>query len=163
MVFSGTVIEKANLPSSFTIVSKKCVKGFFSLFHSDVPANITEARLKDRLEEEFEEGILKVERSGTCAGFEWTVAWETHGGDHPEMRVIGDNLDGDEVTISVETIQNGGLFLDPIPGEFLRTPHSSGQVSCLDSCLSPHLTCESQFKKQGIKLVYSLWYKVSLN
>ena len=88
-------------------------------------------RLKDRLEEEFEEGVLAVERSGTCAGFEWTVTWETFGGDHPEMQVNGDSLSGNEVSISVQTIQNGGLFLEPIPGEFLRTPHSSGQVSCL--------------------------------
>ena len=88
-------------------------------------------RLKDRLEEEFEEGVLAVERSGTCAGFEWTVTWETFGGDHPEMQVNGDSLSGNEVSISVQTIQNGGLFLEPIPGEFLRTPHSSGQVSSL--------------------------------
>lgn len=88
-------------------------------------------RLKDRLEEEFEEGVLAVERSGTCAGFEWTVTWETFGGDHPEMQVNGDSLSGNEVSVSVQTIQNGGLFLEPIPGEFLRTPHSSGQVSSL--------------------------------
>lgn len=88
-------------------------------------------RLKDRLEEEFEEGVLAVERSGTCAGFEWTVTWETFGSDHPEMQVNGDSLSGNEVSISVQTIQNGGLFLEPIPGEFLRTPHSSGQVSSL--------------------------------
>ena len=77
-----------------------------------------------------------MERSGTCAGFTWTVTWETRGGDHPEMRARGDNLDGNEVSISVQTIENGGLFLDPIPGEFLRTPHSSGQVRGLEGCLS---------------------------
>lgn len=99
-------------------------------------------RLKDRLEEEFEEGVLAVERSGTCAGFEWTVTWETFGGDHPEMQVNGDSLSGNEVSISVQTIQNGGLFLEPIPGEFLRTPHSSGQVSSLSCQTSMRLIRE---------------------
>ena len=100
----------------------------FSLHLPDVPANISEARLKDRLEEEFEEGILAVERSGTCAGFLWKVTWQTRGGDHPTMQVSGDGLSGNDASVTVQTIVNGGLFLDPIPGEFLRMPKSSGQV-----------------------------------
>lgn len=72
-----------------------------------------------------------MERDGTCAGFQWKVTWQTSGGDHPPMQVSGGSLSGNEVTIAVQTIQNGGLFLDPIPGEFLRMPHSSEQVGHL--------------------------------
>ena len=95
---------------------------------TDVPANISKTRLKDLLEEEFEEGILVVERYGTCVGFQWRVTWQTSGGDHPAMQVSGSGLTGNEVSIAVQTIQDGGLFLDPIPGEFLRLPKYSGEV-----------------------------------
>ena len=112
----------------------------FSLHLPDIPANISESRLKDRLEEEFEEGILVVERSGTCAGFQWKVTWQTSGGDHPTMQVNGDGLSGNDATITVQTIQNGGLFLDPIPGEFLRMATPSGQVGHLECSLSSRNT-----------------------
>lgn len=44
------------------------------------------------------------------------------------MQVSGSGLTGNEVSIAVQTIQDGGLFLDPIPGEFLRLPKYSGEV-----------------------------------
>lgn len=135
----------ADSGSFLSVYLAELIQSFLYSSHSDVPSNITDMRLKDRLEEEFEEGLLAVERSGTCAGFEWTVTWETSGGDHPEMQVNGDSLSGNEVSISVQTIQNGGLFLEPIPGEFLRTPHSSGQVSSLSCQTSMRVIIERGF------------------
>lgn len=121
----------------------------FSLHLPDVPANISEARLKDRLEEEFKEGILAVERSGTCAGFQWKVTWQTSGGNHPTMQVSGDGLSGNEASVAVQTIVNGGLFLDPIPGEFLRMPKSSGQVGYATTKVSlPLLKTEKERTRQ---------------
>lgn len=86
-------------------------------------------RLQDLLEQEFEEGIIEVERSGHCAEFEWTFTWKSHGGNHPEVKVNDSKLTGVQVTTTVTTIQDGGLFMDPIPGEFLRVPSNQTQVS----------------------------------
>ena len=86
-------------------------------------------RLQDLLEQEFEEGIIEVERSGHCAEFEWTFTWKSHGGNHPEVKVNDSKLTGVQVTTTVTIIQDGGLFMDPIPGEFLRVPSNQTQVS----------------------------------
>ena len=51
------------------------------------------------------------------------------------MQVSGGGLTGNEVSITVQTLENGGLFLDPIPGEFLRMPKSSGEVRGIDTII----------------------------
>ncbi len=70
-----------------------------------------------------------MERTGHCARYDWTFTWKTHGGNHPEMTVNGSGLRGVEVVTEVRTIEDGGLFLDPIPGEFLRMPETQPEVS----------------------------------
>ena len=97
----------------------------------ELPAHITAVRLKDRIEEDIQEGVIDVERTGHCSRYEWIVTWKTHGGNHPEMKINGSALRGVQVTTEVITIENGGLFLDPIPGEFLRMPTTRPQVSGL--------------------------------
>lgn len=97
----------------------------------DLPVHISAGRLKDRIEQEFEEGVIDVERTGHCARYEWKFTWKTHGGNHPEMKVNGSGLRGVEVLTEVKTIDDGGLFLDPIPGEFLRMPATQPEVSGL--------------------------------
>ena len=60
---------------------------------------------------------------------QWTFTWKSHGGNHPEVKVNDSKLTGVQVTTTVTTIQDGGLFMDPIPGEFLRVPSNQTQVS----------------------------------
>lgn len=92
-------------------------------------------RLKDLVEQEFQEGIIDVERTGHCAKYEWKFTWKSHGGNHPEMQVDGSGLSGVDVVTTVKIIENGGLFLDPIPGEFLRIPAAQSQVSGLHNMI----------------------------
>ena len=129
---------------------------------SDIPANISETRLKDRLEEAFEEGIIAVERDGTCAGFQWKVTWTTSGGNHPPMQVSGNGLTGSEVVIEAQTNEDGILYLDPntIPGEFLRMPKASGEVSKraevskwpVRSLYTFHFTCGLHVSSSNLKI-----------
>ena len=76
---------------------------------------------------------MAVERDGTCAGFNWKVSWLTRGGNHPQMQVRGDGLTGSQVSIEANTIENGGLFLDPLSGEYLQTPSVSGEVRSMEA------------------------------
>lgn len=93
-------------------------------------------RLKDLVEQEFQEGIIDVERTGHCAKYEWKFTWTSHGGNHPEMQLNASGLSGVDVVTAVKTIEDGGLFLDPIPGEFLRIPATQPQVSALHKMIS---------------------------
>ena len=72
-----------------------------------------------------------MERTGHCAKYEWKFTWTSHGGNHPEMQVNASGVSGVDVVTTVKTIEDGGLFLDPIPGEFVRIPASKPQVSGL--------------------------------
>ena len=40
----------------------------------------------------------------------------------------GSALTGEQVTFEAKTIQDGGISLNPIPGDFLRTIHDTPQV-----------------------------------
>lgn len=97
----------------------------------DIPANVTDSQLKRLLEERFDEGELLVQRTGSCSSFTWTVTWVDKGGNHPQLTVNG-SLVGNQATIASNTINDGQFFLRPIPGEFLRTPHTVPQVSLIN-------------------------------
>ena len=100
----------------------------YSLYLSDIPFNVTETRLQDLLDE-CEEGEIHVERHGNCATCDFQITFVSQGGNHAEMKVNGTRLTGNKVSVTVRTIQDGGLFMDPIPGEFLRMPSTEPQAS----------------------------------
>lgn len=53
----------------------------------------------------------------------------TTGGDQPALVVDGNGLTGNNVSIKAVTIDDGGLFLRPIPGDMLRVAERKPQVS----------------------------------
>lgn len=116
-------------------------------------------RLKDLVEQEFQEGIIDVERTGHCAKYEWKFTWTSHGGNHPEMQVNASGLSGADVVTAVNTIEDGGLFLDPIPGEFLRLPATQPQVSALHKIIlynTPSLPFASCFSTSVASLLLAI-------
>lgn len=128
---SSTIVrlyQGPNNPLQF-VTSIFFIKSFHGIL--DLPVRISAMRLKDRVEQEFQEGIIEVERTGHCAMYEWKLTWTSHGGNHPEMKVNATGLRGVQVSAEVRTIEDGGLFLDPIPGEFLRMPATQPEVSGL--------------------------------
>ena len=52
----------------------------------------------------------------------------TTGGDQPTIAVNGTGLTGNKVSIKASTIDDGGLFLRPIPGDMLRVAENKPQV-----------------------------------
>ena len=95
----------------------------------EIDAAITSKDLTNILQRELRDGELLVTREGTCAGYKWNIEWTEVGGNKPQFVADGTSLTGDNVTISVDTVTDGGLLLGPIPAEFLRTPEPKPQVS----------------------------------
>ncbi|XP_071793632.1 fibrocystin-L-like isoform X1 [Asterias amurensis] len=97
----------------------------------EVSAQATADKLKELLQANLDIGSLDVFREGTCAGFSWEVEWTSKGGRQPLMEVNGSRLTGNEVSVNSERHAEGQLFMGPIPGEFLRVPHSTPQVEVI--------------------------------
>jgi len=56
------------------------------------------------------------------------VEWATTGGDQPTITVNGTGLTGNKVSVKAATIDDGGMFLRPIPGDMLRAAEIEPQV-----------------------------------
>ena len=56
------------------------------------------------------------------------MEWATTGGDQPSITVDGTGLTGNYVSIKAVTIDDGGMFLRPIPGDMLRVAEIKPQV-----------------------------------
>ena len=93
-----------------------------------IPANVSADQLRSILESNFDIGKVSVTKDGTCASYKWTVEWTSNGGDQPALAVNGSGLIGNKISIKAYTIENGGLFLRPIPGDMLRVAEAKQQV-----------------------------------
>ncbi|XP_064635071.1 fibrocystin-L-like [Lineus longissimus] len=96
-----------------------------------ISAQSTASEFKDILEASGLVGAVDVTRGGTCAGHEWLVNFVTSTGDQPQMEIdeSSTSLSGINPSANVTTLSDGCLLLDPIPGDMLRTPHTTPQVS----------------------------------
>lgn len=56
------------------------------------------------------------------------MEWATTGGDQPTVSVDGTGLTGNNVSIKAVTVDDGGMFLRPIPGDMLRVAEIEPQV-----------------------------------
>ncbi|KAH9512877.1 Fibrocystin-L, partial [Bulinus truncatus] len=73
-------------------------------------------------------GFSKVEVTGTCSAFKLRVTMLSLTGDQPLILIGSSNLTGNDVTVSVQKVTDGGVWLKPIMGDLLRTYHSTPQV-----------------------------------
>ncbi|XP_033119893.1 fibrocystin-L-like [Anneissia japonica] len=130
------------------------VTGNFSLSwkdkYADAEATTTEKKMKEILEKTFGVGKLNVERTGSCVGYSWAVEWLELGGNQPAIELNMTNLNGNEVDASVITEIDGAVTLSPIPGDFMRTPHTIPQVEVvingiISSCSSEN--CGYQYNE----------------
>ena len=96
-----------------------------------IPANVSADQLRSILESNFDIGKVSVTKDGTCASYKWTVEWTLNGGDQPALAVNGSGLIGNKISIKAYTIENGGLFLRPIPGDLLRVAETKQQVKSI--------------------------------
>lgn len=82
------------------------------------------------LEQNFDVGTLDVTIPSDvvrCYRYSWVVKWLTKPGKQPLLRVNGSKLFGNKIGL-INNEQEGGLFYNKIPGEFLRMPAKEPQV-----------------------------------
>ncbi|XP_022097673.1 fibrocystin-L-like isoform X1 [Acanthaster planci] len=97
----------------------------------EVSAQATADQLKEALQANLDIGSLEVFREGSCSGYSWEVEWLSKGGKQPLMQVNGSGLTGYEVGVTSHRVEEGHVFLAPIPGEFLRLAHPQPQVEVI--------------------------------
>ena len=66
-------------------------KDFFDAY-TDISANVSDVKLQSLLETLPGMGAVRVERTGICHSYTWTVDWLQTGGDRPDLRVTASNL-----------------------------------------------------------------------
>ncbi|XP_019623376.1 PREDICTED: fibrocystin-L-like [Branchiostoma belcheri] len=94
----------------------------------DIPSDVSASAFKNLLEQVGGTGKLSVSREGSCSGYTWTVGWTSVGGDQPKLLVNTSGLTGEDVSATVTETREGGLFISPVTGDFLRTVHDKPQV-----------------------------------
>nr|XP_054765682.1 fibrocystin-L-like [Lytechinus pictus] len=118
----------------------KIARGFRAL--------VTGEALKQRLEVELMTGFVKVTRLGFCSAYSWQIEFTGNGGSQPLLQVINHTLTNEQTEVSIQVVKqaDGHLFLDPIPGEFLRTPHDKPQVQVTAKKLVAACTGDCSFE-----------------
>ena len=99
----------------------------------DIPHNATSYEMQRILQNSFGRamGRVEVKQSGNCKSRQWIVEWISMGGDKSSFEVAAstnDTLSGLNATVAIETIQDGGVVIGPLTGEFLQTAELSPQV-----------------------------------
>jgi hypothetical protein len=94
-----------------------------------ISTSISASDFKSKLENNLNIGQINVTRVGACAGYNWTIEWATSGGNQPDIEVDGSSLTGNDVSVTSETVDDGGMFLRPIPGDMLRVAEPKPQVT----------------------------------
>lgn len=104
-----------------------------------IPFNATTSELEDWLEQNYDIGDVEVSIDGTCNNRSYYITWLEKGGDQDPLVVNGSGLIqavGSNVSITIETIIDGGVFMKPFRGDMLRRPKKYPQV-----CTYVRLVC----------------------
>ena len=91
----------------------------------------TSLELEYWLEENYDIGDIEVTTDGTCSSRSWYVSWLERGGDQDTLVVSGSGLIqviGDNASVIIETVIDGGVFMRPFRGDMLRRPEPHPQV-----------------------------------
>jgi len=99
------------------------------------PYNVEGSTLETWLEESFDIGDVQVVQGGTCHEMTYNIRWLERGGDQEPLVVDGSGLIqeiGNDTSVVVETITDGGVFLRPFRGDMLRLPKKYPQVHLKD-------------------------------
>ena len=110
-------------PQYATIGSQNSLKRF----PFDAPAS----EVENWLEQNYDIGDIQVTTDGTCSGRWWNINWLERGGGQDPLVVNGSGLIqvvGNSVSVAVETITDGGVFMRPFRGDMLRLPKKYPQV-----------------------------------
>ncbi|XP_075406661.1 fibrocystin-L [Tenrec ecaudatus] len=93
-----------------------------------LPAAVSAADLQFALQSLGAMGHVSVTREGTCAGHAWTVKWRSACGRQNLLQVNDSHIIGENATVTIAKVKEGGLFRQRILGDLLRVPHQQPQV-----------------------------------
>ena len=137
IVIQQTISATSGVTGMFTIdVPQYRLNSSHSL--QSVPFNATPSMLETLLETNYAIGNIEVTADGTCNNRTFYVKWLERGGDQDPLVVNGGGLIqevGNNASVSVETVTDGGVFMRPLRADMLRIPKKSPQV-CTYVCRS---------------------------
>ena len=110
-------------PQYATIGSQNSLKHF----PFDAPAS----EVENWLEQNYDIGDIQVTTDGTCSGRWWNINWLERVSGQDPLVVNGSGLIqvvGNNASVAVETITDGGVFMRPFRGDMLRLPKRYPQV-----------------------------------
>ena len=96
-----------------------------------IPFNATASEVENWLEQNYDIGDIDVTTGGLCDGRWWDIKWVERGGDQDPLAVNGSGLIqvvGNNASVAVETVVDGGIFMRPLRGDMLRLPKEYPQV-----------------------------------
>uniref|UniRef100_A0A8C3U4P5 PKHD1 ciliary IPT domain containing fibrocystin/polyductin n=1 Tax=Catharus ustulatus TaxID=91951 RepID=A0A8C3U4P5_CATUS len=99
--------------------------------------------------------------SSSCYESVWTLTWKKTAGDLPNViSVSAENLTGLKLSVSTRVVYDGGVFIGPIFGDMLATPHNQTQVvvtvnDVLANCSG---SCSFQFSQELTPIVRDVEY-----
>ncbi|NWT35299.1 PKHD1 protein, partial [Cardinalis cardinalis] len=99
--------------------------------------------------------------SSSCYESVWTLTWEKTAGDLPNViSVSAENLTGLKPTVSTRVVYDGGVFIGPIFGDMLATPHNQTQVVVMvnDVLANCSGSCSFQFSQELTPIVRDVEY-----
>ncbi|XP_076824499.1 fibrocystin-L-like isoform X2 [Clavelina lepadiformis] len=135
------------------------VTGTFDLSFEDssygqltgLAANIEAEDLQIQLQTLSKIDHVEVIRSDNCHGYDYQVKFTSPNGDYPSMTADGMNLEAKThpVNVIVTLGKDGGLYMSPIHGDFVRTAHEKPQVQVfindIPSLCSGHFNSDSTY------------------
>ena len=129
-----TVGATSGVTGTFTIDAPQYAtigsQNFLQRILFDAPAS----EIEKLLEQNYDIGDIEVTTDGTCNGRWWDINWLERGGDQDPLIVNGSGLIqviGNNASVAVETIIDGGVFMRPFRGDMLRLLKEYPQVSII--------------------------------
>ncbi|CAK8682966.1 unnamed protein product [Clavelina lepadiformis] len=88
---------------------------------------------------------IEVTRSDNCHGYDYKVKFTSPNGDYPPMTADGMNLEPKthSAAVNINLERDGGLYMSPIHGDFVRTAHEKPQVQVFINDIPSH--CSGHF------------------
>nr|XP_039261251.1 fibrocystin-L-like [Styela clava] len=139
----GTFVSEAQTTSSITVVRTQEVAqpmgGTFALTLpvdgstyggtlASIPWNATDTYLENAIETLNGVTDVQVTRGGTCRGYTWDVTFRNPAGRQGSFTVDQTEITNADATFDASVKSQGGLYLNPIPADWLRTAHQKPQV-----------------------------------
>jgi len=125
-----TIGATSGVTGTFTVdASQYTVTGSQTL--QPIPFNATSSELENWLEQNYDIGDIEVTTGGTCNGKWWIIKWLGRGGNQDQLMINGSGVTqpiGNNVSVSIETLIDGGVFMRPLRGDMLRLPKKYPQV-----------------------------------